>query len=107
MVRGSLCAEVAEHGVRFPSPQEGNIVGVHIRAHEGCSAARADRASGEEGIVDPCGRLEAFGGVPEAIGDVGGFDRVPARVARMGVKVLIERGVRGCLPLLEAADDAA
>ena len=49
---GCLNAQVAEHGVRFPTPEELDGVLVDGGAEKGCSAARTKAARREESRVD-------------------------------------------------------
>lgn len=49
-----LDAQIAEHGIGFPSAEEHDVVGINVGAEEGCSAARAEAASGHESGVDTC-----------------------------------------------------
>ena len=65
----SLDAQVAEHGVGFPSSEEHDDVGINVGTEESCSATGAEAAGGHQGRVDPCLALQRSGTPAQAIGD--------------------------------------
>ena len=58
-----LDSEVAEHGIRLPSAEEGNMVTVDAGAHECGGPTRSEGASTEQVGVDPRDGLQGTGGV--------------------------------------------
>ncbi len=90
---GGLDAQVSEHGVRFPSAEELDVVRVDVGAEEGSGPTRSERASAEKVGLDASGGLKGSGGVPQGVGDEGRFGVVPTPVERVGVVVT----VNGCV----------
>ena len=90
-VDGGLDPEVPEHGIRLPSTEEHDGVTVNIGTEEGRGPARAEGPGRHLGRVDAGGGGDGLGGMPEGIGDVGGFDVVPFVVVRVRVVVLVDR----------------
>ena len=86
-----LDAQVAEHGVGFPTAEELDSVFVNSSTEKSGSSTWAERTSANELGVNTSDVLEVLGRDPEGFGDVGGLDGVPALVIAMAVVVFIER----------------
>jgi hypothetical protein len=90
---GGLDPEVAEHGIRLPSAQELDVVGVDAGAQQGGGSAGAEGAGAEEVRRDARGRLEERGGIAEGVGDVLRLDRVPGLMSRVVIVMRVYRGI--------------
>ena len=90
-VDGGLDPEVAEHSIRLSTTEEHDGVAVNIGTEEGRGPAGTEGAGRHLGVVDTSGGFDGFGGVPQSVGDVGGFDVVPFVMRWMGIEVLVDR----------------
>ena len=102
-----LDAQVAEHCVRFPAPQQHDGIGAHIGTEQGGGPAGPEGLSAYVLGVDAGRLLNGGGGMPESILDVLGRSGLPALVGGMKVVVMMEWGFGGGAPLLEAVGNAA
>ena len=83
-------AEVPQHGVRFPAPEELDHVGVHSSAEQGRGPTRAQAAGADQGRGDAGGVGKGGGGLAEGVRHhVGGDVATEASAVEVGV----DRGV--------------
>ena len=94
-------AEAPEHGVGFPTTEEHDGVLVDVSAEQGGSAARAERASAEEVVVDARGCLNGLTSVAESVRDEARVDYVPLLMRRVRVEVVMDRCAGRGLRLLK------
>jgi len=98
-----LNAQIAEHGVGFPSAKELDDILVDVRTEESSCSPGTETTSGERSEVNISEGTKASGGMPEAIGDPVGL-HVAECVG--GVVVGTERRVGWCIMLAEVFGDA-
>ena len=98
-----LNSEVAEHGVRFPSPHELDSVTSDASAEKCGGTAWAEATGTEEVRVNARGWLKMFGGMADAVGDEGRPDGRRGVVGIHGV----QGSIRRCVVLSEVKDNAA
>ena len=79
-MRGSLDAQVAQHGVRLPAAKELDSVFVDASTEESSGPTRPQGTGGEELPVYASVAKQVLGGVLEGIADVCVFDTVPMAV---------------------------
>ena len=105
-VDGGLDPEVPEHSIRLPSTEEHDGVAVDVGAEESGGTAGAEGAGRHLGRVDAGDGFDGLSGMPEGIGDVGGFDVVPFEVFGMRVVMVVERRGGRRARLFEAESEA-
>ena len=69
-----LDAQIAEHGIRFPSAKELDDILVNVRTEERCGPSGTEATGGERLEVYISKGSKASGGVAKSIGDIIGFD---------------------------------
>ena len=74
---GSLNAKVSEHCIGFPSAEKADGIRVNARTEEGSGPARTEGSGGDFAGGDASGGGAMVCGMPQGIGNKGGFDGVP------------------------------
>ena len=100
---GGLDAEVAEHGVGFPTAEQLDGVRVNASAEEGSGAAGPEGAGADEVGVDAGCVFDGVRSVAEGIGHEARGDFVPLVVSR--VEVSVKGRVSRCLIHQEVVDE--
>ena len=101
---GSLDAKVSEHCIGFPSAEKADGIRVNARTEEGSGPARTKGSGGDFAGGDASGGGAMVCGMPQGIGNKGGFDGVPPLLVE--VEVHEERRVEGCLVDSEMSNKA-